>query len=175
MKETNVKNLAFCIVGCILSAILAISFLNMTAVSVGAQPGSTDDPLVTRSYVDNLFAQLTGGGANNQAVVSDVMAQIEQLYGDALRGGAAVFRPVEALAGQRIIGHEGTELILRSGTATAHAPGENGLSNLTQGADLMHGANITANHLLLIPRRDGRGVYVTQDAWFLIKGGYDIT
>ena len=75
--------------------------------------------------------------------------------------------------GQALVGN--CEFILRSGTATALCPGLNGLSDLTAGADLPAGTSITQNHLLLIPRNDGRGVVVTSaDAYFMVRGTYAV-
>ncbi|MBQ8578274.1 MAG: hypothetical protein IJ449_09985 [Clostridia bacterium] len=75
--------------------------------------------------------------------------------------------------GQSITGP--CELILRSGTAVALCPGANGLSDLTAGADIGNGTAITANHLLLVPRDDGRGLTVTsEEAYIMVRGTYVI-
>ncbi len=67
------------------------------------------------------------------------------------------------------------EIVLRSGKATAHCPGANGLSDLTGGADLMDKTAITTNHMLLIPRDDGRGITVTSnEAYVMVRGTYQI-
>ena len=75
--------------------------------------------------------------------------------------------------GQSIVGN--CELILRSGKAVALCPGANGISDLTGGADLPGNTEITANHLLLVPRNDGRGITVTSsDAYIMVRGTYEI-
>lgn len=75
--------------------------------------------------------------------------------------------------GQTITGR--IELILRSGKATAHCPGVNGLSDLTSGTDLADKTAITTNHQLLIPRDDGRGITVTSnEAYVMVRGTYEI-
>ena len=33
---------------------------------------------------------------------------------------------------------------------------------------------IVPGHILIVPRADGRGVNVSEAAWFLVKGGYSI-
>ncbi len=76
-------------------------------------------------------------------------------------------------AGQSVVGN--CELILRSGTAVALCPGANGISDLTAGADLMGGSAISANHMLLVPRDDGRGLTVTSaEAYIMVRGTYTI-
>ena len=75
--------------------------------------------------------------------------------------------------GQSITGS--CEIILRSGTAEALCPGSNGLSDLTIGADLAGGTEISLNHLLLVPRNDGRGITVTSaDAYIMVRGTYTV-
>ena len=76
--------------------------------------------------------------------------------------------------GQSVVGN--CEIILRSGTAEALCPGANGISDLTAGADLPGGTAVSANHLLLVPRNDGRGITVTSaDAYVMVRGTYAIT
>lgn len=76
--------------------------------------------------------------------------------------------------GQSVVGS--CEIILRSGTAEALCPGANGISDLTAGADLPGGTAVSANHLLLVPRNDGRGITVTSaDAYVMVRGTYAIT
>ena len=76
--------------------------------------------------------------------------------------------------GQSVVGS--CEIILRSGTAEALCPGANGISDLTAGADLPGGTAVSANHLLLVPRNDGRGITVTSaDAYVMVRGTYMVT
>jgi hypothetical protein len=63
---------------------------------------------------------------------------------------------------------------LRSGEATAIDNGYNGVANLTAGMDMMTGNNIELNHLLLVPRADGRGILATTEAWVMVRGSYSI-
>lgn len=123
-------------------------------------PGSSEDPVVTKSYVDK--------------VVSALKSELQSA--PAAPGGesSAQWEVVFAEAGKTIIGGQGTEMILRSGKAVAVCEGENGLSDLTGGADIMNGSNIGLNHLLLIPRADGRGIKCTTDAYVMVLGFYEI-
>jgi hypothetical protein len=149
MIKTNYKMVAGAV-----CAVAAAAFLNASSFAADAVPGSSDDPVVTKSYVDD---------------------KINQALGSASGGEALAFTPVAASAGQYIIGREGAEIILRSGAAAIHCPGENGVTNITNGADMPDGANLQANNLIIIPRDDGRGVKAETDAWFLIKGEYYLT
>lgn len=107
------------------------------AEGVGVQPGTAEDPIVTRSYVDQF-----------------VTLQV-----------------VSVSAGQQLIADAGTEIILRAGKATAIATA-GGVADLTAGKDLKLGEAIVTNHLLLIPRTDGRGLKAATDLVLVVRGTF---
>ncbi|MCL1982056.1 MAG: hypothetical protein FWG53_03050 [Clostridiales bacterium] len=109
------------------------------------------------------WAASDGPGSESDPVVS-------KSYVDAKTS----FEPIQLEEGQKLIGVEGTEIILRSGEAFAIDNGENGVSDLTSGKDLMSGDQVAANHLLLVPRDDGRGIMALTEAWVMVRGGYEI-
>ena len=125
-----------------------LALLVASAYAVFADPGSEQDPLVSKSYVD---------------------AQIA-----AVKSSNGSFAVVQMKAGQKIVGQEGTEIIVRSGEATAIDNGENGISDLTDGKDLRTGQTAPLNHLLLVPREDGRGILAGTDGYLMIRGGYTV-
>ena len=49
-----------------------------------------------------------------------------------------------------------------------------GIADVTHGFDIPHGDAVPSNSLLIVPVSDGRGVKITKDAIFMIKGGYKI-
>ena len=81
---------------------------------------------------------------------------------------------VQVPAKTTVVGETGTEMILRSGSATAVDNGKNGISDLTGGKDLRMGQSITQNHLLLIPGSDGRGIKTVGMCFVMINGGYTL-
>jgi len=115
---------------------LAGGVLAGQVMAQNAEPGTGGDPLVSKSYVDNV----------------------------------ALYRVVEVAAGQRVIGEAGTEMVLRAGQATAIVSDLGGLLDLTAGIDTPGGAEIPANHLIVIPRSDGRGFYAVTDLTLMVKG-----
>lgn len=87
------------------------------------------------------------------------------------------FIPVELKQNQVLNCGESTEIILRSGKATAIGGEGGGLSDITSGtgADINTGNDVPLNHLLMISRDDGRGIKATsKTAWVLVKGPYSI-
>lgn len=127
-------------------------FAVTVAVAAAADtPGSEGDPVVTKSYVDSQIAQLKSSGTASDTYVV-----------------------VEVKAGQKVLGKSGTEIILRSGEATAIDNGANGVSDMTAGTDLMTGQSIGQNHLLLVPKDDGRGIQAITDLFVMARGAYSI-
>ncbi|WP_126428746.1 hypothetical protein [Brevibacillus marinus] len=126
-------------------------------------PGSADDPVVTKSYVDEKIQQALGGGK----------AAPTQAQGQA---GSLVVE--ELTPGETLYGFAGTEFIVRTGYVVA-VPGTNGdgLVDLTAGLDLPAGALVEPNHLLLIPRSDNRGLRLAPDyngtAYVIVRGPYE--
>ena len=52
--------------------------------------------------------------------------------------------------------------------------GDARIADLTGGADLMTGASVELNHLLLVPRNDGRGITAVTDIWVMVRGEYNV-
>jgi hypothetical protein len=149
----------------------AILFAVSTQVTKAGylNPGTSEDPIVTQSYVEK----------RNEQLKYYIDQKISEMGGTSSPSNgsqeAATFQVIEVNKGQQVIGKGGTEMILRSGTAKAIASQSGGLSNLTAGKDLQSDENVPLNHLILIPRDDGRGLNITWDKTFiLIKGGYEI-
>lgn len=131
-----------------------------------AEPGTSDDPLISRSYIENQLmpsvrkyvesriAEITAGNGGNAANVG--------------------FEVVEAKAGSEIICSAGAEMILRMGSAEIIATEKGGLADTTDGYDLADKALMPSNHLLIVPVSDGRGVRAQTDVILMIKGGYTV-
>ncbi|NLY44143.1 MAG: hypothetical protein GX066_09315 [Clostridiaceae bacterium] len=125
------------------------------------EPGSEGDPLVTKSYIEEVM-----------------MPKIKQEILEAVKGSSGSpeqplkFEVVSVQKGQKLIGGAGTELILRMGKATVIATQKGGLADTTQGVDLPNGVPMPANHLLIIPVDDGRGFSANEDVLVMVKGTY---
>ena len=163
-----------------------------SAAAAAAEPGSTADPIALKSYVDSKIAELetrmtammqdssqttqqnsaqniTQGAPQSSPGTATIAAEqgVNQNYTD-------TFIPVETYANQRIMLGEGTEMVLRTGNASAIHGELGALVDLISGRDLEAGESVPINHLILSPRNDNRGVRISEDAWVLIKGAYEI-
>ncbi|MBQ8808344.1 MAG: hypothetical protein IJZ81_03460 [Clostridia bacterium] len=113
-------------------------------VGSASAPGTTQDPLVTKSYIDSMVIPATK------------------------------FQIVNVPAGKTVIGTAGTEMILRMGECSIVGTQKGGVSDVTMGYDLADGVIVQGNHLLIVPLDDGRGVKTSTDCILMIKGGYEI-
>ena len=150
---------------------LAVSII-ATGVAFANNAGSSEDPLVAKSYVDDKIDQVLDV-INKTISTSQNTSQNPPVSSNVQVSGNS-FKPVLVEVGQTIYGKEGTEMILRSGKGNAVVPGAEGIANITNGLELKNKSTVTKNHLIIIPRDDKRGVKVTEKAWFLVKGDYEI-
>ncbi len=175
--------------------VIAVATTTMLITTVFASTaGSSDDPIVTKSYVDSQVASImeiisqTNGNSNGSTgnlsdadkkeIVEEVTEEVLSVI-NAQGGGSGTsaqsYVPVELNKGQVLLGGEGTEIILRSGIAQAYVTTANGIVNATTGQDLTNGQTINKNNILIVPREDGRGIKaVTDSTWVLVKGSYTI-
>lgn len=152
-------------------SVILLVMASIFAFASGIVPGSEQDPVVTLSYVNAQIDQLKA------YIDSKISSTGDSQSKDQEASQGAVISSYEILnlsGGQSLIGKESTEIILRSGEATAIGNGANGISDLTAGKDLLTGDVIGQNHLLLVPRDDGRGIKAVTDIWVMVKGAYEI-
>ena len=165
--------------GAFLAGVVCVFAVYSTADADSATtPGSADDPVVTKSYVDAKVAalvkaeldKLSGGGTGTGSSGS----------GGSTPGGSGTMAPLEVVTvplGKSIIVKAGGELIVRAGTAVAVSSDANGLSDMTDGKDIAPGKPVGNNHLILFPR-DGRGIKhdpkSKAELIVLVRGGYEL-
>ncbi|WP_409343762.1 hypothetical protein [Paenibacillus sp. MBLB4367] len=140
----------------------------VTVADAPAQPGTSNDPLVTKSYVDELV----------QKKVAEEVAKMKD-------GTPATPTPapnasesvtvVELKANQTLLAAAGAEFIVRTGKTLIVSSDENGVPDVTTGKDIAPNGIIETNHLLIFPR-EGRGIKPdpkNKDAIFvMVKGNY---
>jgi hypothetical protein len=127
-------------------------------VPIGEQPGSTGDPLVTKSYVDDAISKSLNGVSPSGS-------------------GAVVAKVLRLRGGDRVVADGGAQLIVRTGRAVVFSDGANGVADVTDGVDLKAGDVVPLNHLLIVPRA-GRGVAVEagyrQDVYVTVIGVHEV-
>lgn len=156
----------------IFTLIIAMAF---TAV-IYAAPGDSNDPIVVLSYLNDRIKALISDYKLEE--IEDLQEKVDELAskgGSGTGGGSsAALEVVEIRTGEKLIAGAGTELILRGGKAFVIASEMGGISNVTAGKDFVSGMEFVANHLMIIPRDDGRGAYTNDYAIFMVRGTYEI-
>lgn len=165
----SMKTMKYIILG-IVGIILLLPF---TVLADSSDYISSDDPIVTLSYV-------------NDVLIPKIMKQVETAIKESKEEDnetvdddvkQSIFYEVLYLTkGQSIVAVNACELILRTGSASviSHID-SNGVADLNTGIELLNGDSLIKNHESLIPRGDGRGVVVTsEDAYIMVKGEYRI-
>lgn len=84
------------------------------------------------------------------------------------------WKVVELEVGQGLTGSAGTEIIVRRGQAVVIDPVGNGIPDVTSGVDIYAGSTVTNNHLLIIPRDDGRALGAKSDIVVMYRGGASV-
>lgn len=137
--------------------ILILAALGMSSLALAdyGDPGSPSDPLVTRSYVQNLVQQK----------FQEISESIQSGGGASLEWQIKTLQP-----GETFIGSAGTEFILRSGAAVIVDPTGSGIPDITSGTNYTANKYVPANHLFTIPRDDGRGIKATRQAIIMYRG-----
>lgn len=140
------------------------------------EPGSADDPVVTRSFVEEYVTRALQGLT---PAAPGAPGTVPAAPGTGVAAPPPAPLPLEVVQlapGQRLVAEGGTEIILRTGKVkVATEPASlGGLSDLTAGRDVANGQDVAANHLLLVPRSDGRGVVATTAAILLVRGAFAV-
>ena len=150
MKNRLIKTL--------IAALAVLAVIGGTIVL--AEPGDTDDPVVTKSYIVNV-------------VVPQLKAYVEERLGNSSSDSYSdTFSVVNVSPGQTVLFDAGAQFILRKGNGVIIGSELGGIADTTYGYDLADGAEMPSNHMLIVPRNDGRGFKASNEVIILVKGGY---
>lgn len=174
----NVQKLSYILLG-----VFCTTLIGGVSIAALGEAGTESDPIVSKSYVEKRLGELEKKITDNNKVLMDqqlttLQGQLAELVKATGGTGSAAnteFKLVQFKNGDVITLGDGTQFILRAGLAKAIAGPGGGLSDLTEGKDLKTDQDITTNHLLLVPKNDGRGVRILYDSWVMIKGTYQIS
>ena len=159
-----------------------VMVLAATAPASAAPQGSQENPLVTLSYLQDVFkaailqevqARIDSVRAGYESALEDKIEaytlEMEALVGDSDLG-SAVFSVVELSKGEILSGTAGGEVIFRSGAGSCMG----GLVDSTNGNTLSSGKSVIQNHMYLI-LADGQAVKVTSTtATVMVRGEYKV-
>lgn len=184
------------------AAVLMICLLVSGYFAVAAESGSADDPLITQSYLDAVVTpkamqaaeQVVGEQTNalsarinalSQQIDEKITAAAAALASDetflkrvaAAGGGTAAdngtWKALTLSAGQKVYLAVGSEVVLRSGTATCFESGGRGLVNLSDVGEATEGQTLALYALYTAPTQSS-GLLASERTKVLISGDYSL-
>ena len=167
----------------VLIALAAVLLLGIAALAVDAatSAGTEDDPLVTLSYINDVFIpyvtelfrkDLEEKETTLRDDLEDRVAALEEAGVGSGSGGEYV---VETLsAGQTLICRRGAELMLRIGSATVTAENTPGLVDTSTAGNLNDGEQLIVNHLYMVTI-NGHGIRAEETVKIVVRGEYTIS
>lgn len=158
---------------------LGVLAVGTSAYAAKGDAGSSNDPLVTKSYVDSQIASVSDGGSTAKlesklAAQEEMISVLTQEINALKQQSSSSYTLVTVPQGSSIVGAQGTEIIVRSGNGLVLASQGGGLQDMTEGTDLLAGSEVPKYHLVIVPREDGRGILATKDLIVMVRGGYNI-
>lgn len=184
-----------------IAAVLMVCLLVSGYFAV-AQPGSSDDPLITKSYLDAVVTpkavQAAETAANEQAnTLAERINTLSQQINDSITvaaaslasdetflkrvaaaaGGTAAdsgtWKSVTLSAGQKVYLAAGSEVVLRSGQAICVESGGKGLVNLSEVGELTEGQSLDL-YALYTATTQSSGFQASERTKALICGDYSV-
>ena len=156
-----------------LTALLLVSCLAMTGVSLAVEPGSASDPLVTLSYLNETFLGQIMTKVD-QKITARNSQLLQQSGGGTGSASSVEFQVVTLSKGQTLTGDIGCEVMLRVGTASCVSPSSPGLIDETTAGTLNNGGALVTNHLYMMTI-EGRGVKAgSATTKLLVRGSYTV-
>ena len=163
-----------------LGAVMALALFGAVSAATTGTPGTSEDPVVSKSYVEKRLIEVTEGLERTLRQLSGRLDTVEANSnsgsgsGTSMPGAPPAFVVLELKDGDVVTFGENTQVILRGGAATAIAA-ENDLPDVTGGTGLSLGQKVPLNHLIIVPKSDGRGMKIVDRAWLMISGQYTVT
>lgn len=168
----------------ILAAVLAVA--GALGITVAAAYDSSEDPLITWSYLRDIFKPEILDAVDKRFEEYDIVLEEKAnendlpIYDDepvvSSPAVSSTYEVVELKNGDALYAVSACDIMLRSGTALAIAPDEKqGIADYTSGDEIYNGMGLAKNHMCLIPRGDGRGVQaISESVYIMVRGDYTI-
>lgn len=170
-----------------LTATLAVTALITVGAVALAAAGDSTDPLVTLSYLTDVFAPSLqtqvdeAVKANEEALKSELDATIEKWNErlqtqteDTVQESTSEFQVITLSKGQKIVGQVGCEVMLRVGTAVCGSSSSTGLIDCTDASILGDGGSLVKNHLYMVTINTRTVEATANTVKVLVRGAYTI-
>lgn len=149
-----------------------------------ANSGGAGDPLVSLSYLDEVFTPTMEMEAIDQAEmavskaeysINQDIADLKSELSNSNVSGASEFLVVTLAKGEKVTLDSGSQAVLRVGAATVSAPASPALLNLSQGTSILNGGNLVINQLYL--SIEGNRVLTAGEdvVKIMVSGGFSVS
>ncbi len=165
------------LITCLISIILLVSNYS-TGLGAEAtspiEPGTVNDPIITKSYFELNVKKLISDEVAKQNVpnIPVNQSEVENL------AESSRLSIIKLEHGQSLYGGSGTEFIVRTGKTIVFSNDESGIADVTIGKDIIAGQAVELNHMLIVPR-EGRGIKPdpknNQEIYVMVRGSYLLT
>ena len=161
-------------------AAAAAALLLTVGITALAAAGTSENPLVTLSYLTDTFTNAVLSQTNTEIASAQATcernldAKISALQTGSGSAGTGAFSVVSLKQGQVLTGSVGCEVMLRIGTAVCVSDGATGLIDTTTGGTLSGGSGLEQNHLYLVSINT-RGVQAATAGKVLVRGPYTLS
>lgn len=150
----------------LICALAAVLLLGGAGVYAASSYGSQSDPLITRSYLEQVLTP---------DIEELVREELDAALVDYEMSAGDEFIVLTLTQGQKLTCGVGCEIMLRIGTAKATGADYPVLVDTTNGESVASGTALTANHLYMITIK-GNGITATASTVkVLIKGEYTVS
>ena len=145
---SKVKKISIILIIVIIGSLGIFKAGMMVGAADEPKPGSVNDPLITKSYLESYIGSL--GLSENSASVGYTKVVLQK--------------------GSTLIGNEGTEILLYSGSANAYVKGDQ-LVNVTMGEAYDDGMTLGKFCVYMCPDKSS-GIVAMSDVVVYVKGNY---
>ena len=145
---SKVKKISIVLIIVIIGSLGIFKAGMMVGAADEVKPGSVNDPLITKSYLESYIGSLGLSGNSTSAGYTKVVLQ----------------------KGSTLIGNEGTEILLYSGSANAYVKGAQ-LVNVTMGEAYDDGMTLGKFCVYMCPDKSS-GIVAMSDVVVYVKGNY---
>jgi len=151
----------------IAAAVLILALGVGIGVYAASNYGTQADPLVAKSYLDDVLTPKLKSDFTNQ--LNTEMAALDNRISGIADNAKGNYTPVTLSDGQSLTASAGCEIILRGGSVTVLGV----MSDLTSGTSLAAGDALAENHLC-VTAANSSGVTAAGDVTLLVRGAYSV-
>lgn len=175
----KIRNRIMIMLAIIIAALFAFG---LVAAATGGY-GSSSDPLITLSYITDIFMPEVDTAINNavegktqeiSTELDDTIVELENKYNEAsIASAASTYEVITLNSGKKLVGEKGCEIMLRVGSAYCSAAASPGLIDTSTAGVIEDGEYLEKNHMYMVTI-EGRGIVADGEIYIIVRGDYTI-